>query len=96
MKTFWYRLGASIGILLRSAVYAAGIYGIAVSLWNREIPYLPVILLLTFSSWSKIMAIYDGVGHIISNMDKRKPNSTDVEKMVNLINFRNMYGGGPN
>lgn len=94
-KTFWYRIGAFVGLLLRSSIYAIGIYGVVSSLWNREIPYLPIILLLTFSGWTKILAIYEGVSFLIKNSQTKK-DASEIQKINNIINFTNRYGGSPN
>lgn len=94
-KTFWYRFGAFIGLLLRTSVYSIGIYGIATSLWNREIPYVPVILLLVFSAWTKVLAIYEGVSFLVKNVQTRR-DASEIQKINNLINFTNRYGGSPN
>ena len=95
-NNFWYRVGSFFGLLLRATVYGVGVYGIVTSIWNREIPYLPVILLLTFSAWSKTLAIYEGVAIIIRNFQPRQPSQAQSDKIATLINFQNKYGGSPN
>jgi len=96
MKNFWYIVGSLTGSAMKGMIYGIVIYGIAVSLWNREIPYLPVILFFTFHAWAKIVGIYDGVGYLLKQPQKHSLDTNDVERIVNIVNYRNMYGGSPN
>lgn len=94
-KKIWYYFGAGTGITIRIAIYLIGIYGIVTQLWNREIPYLPIILLFSFHAWAKILVIYDAVV-FLANSPRSRVDQSEVERMVNAINYRNMYFGGPN
>ena len=94
---FWYYVGSVVGIFLKVAIYAAGIYGLVTQIWNHEIPYLPIILMLTFHMWTRILVMYEAVGYLINSQKVvPKTDTAEIERIVNLVNFRNMYRGGPN
>jgi len=95
-KKFGYYVGMFVGIALKAAIYAAGAYGIVTQLWNHQIPYVPVILILVFHGWTKIIGMYEGMGYLINHPQVAKVDTSDVEKIISMVNFRNMYRGGPN
>jgi len=93
---FWYYFGVAVGLIFRVAVIAAVVYGIVTQVWNREIPYIPVILLLVFHAWSKTLMIFDGLRYMINNPQPARVDASEIEKIVRAVNFKNIRFGSPN
>ena len=96
MQNFWYKVGSLTGIVLKGAIYGFVIYGIAFGIWNREFPYLPIILLFTFHTWAKVVGIYEAVGYLLKQPQKNAVDMNDIERIVNVVNYKNSYGRSPN
>jgi hypothetical protein len=100
MSSSWrtgYIFGATVAVALRVIVYGLSTYGFVMSLINHEIPWWPLILFFTFSSWLRMI----GINAIIRNLSTRPaPIATvdpqEIEALVNVYTFRNMFMGGPN
>ena len=93
---FWYYFGLICGSIFRGAIVAISILGFCWDVWNREIPYLPIILFLIYQVWVKIYVVYEAIIYIAQNPPKDTLSPTEIEKLINLINFKNLNGGGPN
>lgn len=93
---FWYYFGVTVGLIFRILVIAACAYGIVTQLWNREIPYIPVILLLTFHAWSKTLMIFEGLRYMLNNPMPARIDSSEIEKIVRAVTFKNIRFGSPN
>jgi hypothetical protein len=93
---FWYYLGLICGGLFRGLIFALVVFGFVWNVWHRELPFLPVILFLTYQIWVKIYVVYEAVIYLAQNPPKDTLNPTEIEKLINLINFKNLNGGGPN
>lgn len=95
-KNFWYYFGVATGAIFRGLIIGVSIVGFFWDLWNKEIPYLPVILFLVYQIWVKVFTVYEAVVYIAQNPAKDTLSPTEIEKLINLINFKNLNGGGPN
>lgn len=101
-KKFWYRAGYITARLVIVAVYLLVAYGVVSGIYHREIPYLPLILLLSYFTLNRVIGIYEGLTFVLRNLKQPVVNNNyqispdDLEKIVNLIMFKNMHGGGPN
>ena len=93
---FWYHVGATTGTIFRILIILACIYGVVTSLWNKEIPYIPVMLFLVYQMWSRIFVIHQAVVFLVNRPVKDTLSPSEIENLISLVNFRNMYGGGPN
>ena len=93
---FWYYFGVVSGFIFRSLILAISILGFLWDVWHKEVPYLPVILFLIYHIWVKIYVIYEAIIYIAQNPPKNTLSPTEIEKLINLINFKNLNGGGPN
>ena len=92
-----YNVGVILAITFRVIVYGLCVYGFVVSLINHEIPWWTLILFFTFSSWLRMI----GINAIIRNLSTRPApiatvNPQEIEALVNVYTFRNMFMGGPN
>lgn len=94
-ENFWYKFGYYTAVTLKYLVYVAIIAGIVWQLWNREVPFESITLMLTYIIFRRVLEIYEGLIYVINNQ-RSQVNASDIEKMVNMINFRNRYGTGPN
>lgn len=92
----WYYLGATVGVVMRIVILVMCIYGFVTQIWNHEVPYIPVILFLVYQSWAKIYVIYEAVVFLARNPPRETLSPSEIERLVNLINFKNLHGGGPN
>jgi hypothetical protein len=95
-KNIWYSLGLITGVVFKFFVVVVCSVGFAWNLWNKEIPYLPVILFLVYQIWGKIYVVYEAIVYIAQNPPKDTLTPSEIEKLINLINFKNLNGGGPN
>lgn len=95
-KSFWYYVGITVGTLLRVCVYGVGIVGTLWSLWNREIPYLPVMLMFLFNIWTRTIVIYEGIYFLANNPSRVKVDAGEIEKIINIVNYKNFRMGSPN
>lgn len=93
---FWYYVGAAVGTIIRFVIIAICIYGFVTQIWNREIPYIPIMLFLIYQIWSKTYVVYEAVMFLASNPPKETLSPSEIERLVALINFKNLHGGGPN
>jgi len=93
---FWYYFGLISGGVFRFFVLAMSILGFFWDVWNKQIPYLPIILFLVYQVWVKVYIVYEAVIYIAQNPPKDTLSPTEIERLINLINFKNLNGGGPN
>jgi hypothetical protein len=95
-KDFWYYAGMACGAIFRGLIIGVSVVGFFWSVWHKEIPYLPVILFLVYQIWTKAYVIYEVIVYIAQNPPKDTLAPSEIEKLINLINFKNLNGGGPN
>ena len=93
---FWYYFGRTFGSLIRILIFLISILGFFWDIWNKEIPYLPIILFLIYQIWVKVYVVYEAIIYIAKNPPKDTLTPSEIEKLINLINFKNLNGGGPN
>jgi len=93
---FWYYVGATVGTVMKFFIIAMAIFGFAYQVWNKEVPYLPIILFLVYQIWAKVFIIYEAVVFLASNPPKETLTPSEIEKLIGLVNFKNINGGGPN
>lgn len=96
---FGYLIGYSLGFILIYGLYLIGIVAMFIDLWNRQLPIIPIILILSVAIWRKLLQISvvlninaqinEARNLLLSQQSNR---NREVEAMMSKIKF-NQYGG---
>lgn len=89
-----YTLGVVTGYILRGLVYGALVWGIWRAVVLREIPYLPVILWVVYSTFARILFMSNVL--IIALRRNDGLTEEDVSILINRTIYKNSIGMGPN
>lgn len=54
-KNFWYLFGYFTAVFIVTALYLLGIYGVVTSIMDRQIPFVPLIFILSLSTWRRVV-----------------------------------------
>jgi len=83
-----YYAGIIVGFALVYGVYGLGLYGVFSSILNREIPYIPIILILSVYSARKLFQIQIYLllrAQIEANGIRQAAVDNDVKKMMSRV-----------
>jgi len=95
MSDIAYYFGYATQIFIRSFVYVAVPVGFVMEVYNRNIPYLPVLLLIAYMvlKWVALSLTY--LQEIFIRQQKELT-AEDIVHAVNVVNYKNSIGLGPN
>jgi hypothetical protein len=97
MAEFFYKLGYYSVYVANALAYGIGTAGVVYYIYNRQLPFIPLIFLMVYSVWKKTFIIYHNSRvNSINNTITATIDTNDLEDVINAINYKNMYLGGPN
>jgi len=97
MADFFYKLGYYSVYVANVLAYVLGTAGVVYYIYNKELPFLPFIFLMVYSIWKKTFIIYQNSQvNNMNNVITATIDTNQLEDVINSINYKNMYLGGPN
>lgn len=97
MADFFYKLGYYSVYVANFLAYVLGTAGVVYYIYNKEFPFLPLIFLMVYSIWKKTFIIYQNSQvNNMNNVITATIDTNQLEDVINSINYKNMYLGGPN
>jgi 1,4-dihydroxy-2-naphthoate octaprenyltransferase len=98
MGKFGYLMGYILGTILIYGLYLFAMAAFIYDIWNRELPVMPVVLLIVISCWRKIIQIHTalGIDAQISKMRSMILSQLLVDSNKTVNNSTGNKFGGPN
>jgi hypothetical protein len=95
MNDMSYKFGFWSGRVLGILIVLFCIFGSFYMIFHKEFPFAPLALLFSFWAWKN--SVFNK-SVLLYNLDSAKDNVTpeDVENIVNIVNYKNSIGLGPN
>lgn len=92
----FYRLGKFVGYVLKYLVYVCVIVGFLQCIRNRQVPFTPLTLMLVYSMWHRVVGIFEYLVDVAARERNAVMTPEEVENIINIVNYRNSRGFGPN
>lgn len=90
-----YKIGYVSGYIFQFIVYGGLVYGLYHSFKAHEFPYLPFIFWMVYIIFKKVLYLVN-FSEYMATRQGSDLTEEDVVRLINIVNYQNSRGFGPN